>query len=73
MPVATFLEKNYDFAGKTVIPFCAHGTSGIEATLRELKSALPKSATVLEPIGVYRAELLQSKEKVQRWVLKTTK
>lgn len=72
MPVLTFLEE-YDFAGKTVIPFCAHGTSGIEAILRELKSALPKSATVLEPIGVYRAELLQSKEKVQRWVLKTTK
>lgn len=72
MPVLTFLEE-YDFVGKTVIPFCAHGTSGIEAILRELKSALPKSATVLEPIGVYRAELLQSKEKVQRWVLKTTK
>lgn len=72
MPVLTFLEE-YDFAGKTVIPFCAYGTSGIEAILRELKSSLPKSATVLEPIGVYRAELLQSKEKVQRWVLKTTK
>lgn len=72
MPVLTFLEE-YNFAGKTVIPFCAHGTGGIAATVRELKSALPKSATVLEPIGIYRAELLQSKEKVQRWVLKTTK
>ncbi|MDO4268705.1 MAG: flavodoxin [Eubacteriales bacterium] len=67
MPVLTFLEE-YDFSGKTVIPFCTHGTGGIAATVRELRDALPDTAQVLEPIGVYRAEVLDAQPQVQEWL-----
>ena len=53
MAVHSFLEE-YDFSGKTIIPFCTHGTGGLAGTIRDLTAALPDSATVLEPIGVYR-------------------
>lgn len=43
--VYTFLEA-YDFSGKTVIPFCTSGSSGIEGSLPELK-ALTSGATWL--------------------------
>lgn len=38
----TFLESN-DFSGKTIIPFCTHGGSGLASTEREIKAACPNS------------------------------
>ena len=67
MAIHSFLEE-YDFSGKTVIPFCTHGTGGLAGTIRDLTAALPDSATVLEPIGVYRPEVDSSQEAVNRWL-----
>lgn len=67
MPVLTFVDE-YDFSGKTVVPFCTHGTGGLSATIRDLESALPDSANVLEPIGVYRADILQAQPEIQEWL-----
>ena len=67
MPVLSFVEQ-YDFSGKTVIPFCTHGTGGLSATVRDLEAALPDSATVLEPLGVYRADILGAQPQVQAWL-----
>lgn len=69
MPVLSFVEA-YDFSGKTVIPFCTHGTGGLAATIRDLRKALPDSTQVLEPIGVYRPEVKQAQPDVQAWVEK---
>ncbi|MBD5160412.1 MAG: flavodoxin [Oscillibacter sp.] len=52
MAVFTFLDS-YDFTGKTVIPFCAHGTSGLAASVRDIRAALP-DVTVLDAVGVQR-------------------
>ena len=41
MPVFTFLEQ-YDFSGKTVIPFCTAYTAEYE-TLKDIVKATPKS------------------------------
>lgn len=38
----TFLESN-DFSGKTIIPFCTHGGSGLAGTEREIVDACPNS------------------------------
>ena len=38
----TFLEAN-DFSGKTIIPFCTHGGSGLAGTEREIADACPNS------------------------------
>lgn len=53
MPVLSFLDS-YNFSGKTIIPFCAHGTSNLANSVREIQSGLPEDANMLEAIGVQR-------------------
>ena len=48
--VMTFLEAN-DFNGKTIIPFCTHGGSGLSGTEREIADACP-SAKVLSGLAI---------------------
>ena len=69
MAVFTFVES-YDLSGKTIIPFCTHGTGGLSRTIRDLKKLLPDNCKVLDPIGVYRPEVKNSKSKVVDWVRK---
>ncbi|WP_157143675.1 flavodoxin [Brachyspira pilosicoli] len=69
MAVFTFVES-YDLEGKTIIPFCTHGTGGLSRTIRDLKNLLPENCEVLEPIGVYRPEVKNSKNKVLDWLRK---
>ena len=42
MVVYTFLEAN-DFSGKTIIPFCTHGGSGLAGTERNIDKTCPNS------------------------------
>ena len=67
MPVLTFVEE-YDWSGKTVVPFVTHGTGGLSSTIRDLTAALPEDATILEPIDVYRPEVDDSQSAVQEWI-----
>ena len=69
MAVFTFVES-YDLSGKTIIPFCTHGTGGLSRTIRDLKNLLPENCKVLEAIGVYRPEVKNSKNKVLDWLRK---
>ena len=46
----TFLEAN-DFSGKTIIPFCTHGGSGLAGTEREIAEACP-NAKVLSGLAI---------------------
>ncbi len=48
--VLTFLEAN-DFTGKTIVPFCTHGGSGLSGTERELADACP-NAKVLSGLAI---------------------
>ena len=66
MPVMTFLESG-DFAGKRIIPFCAHGTGGLASTIEDLRREAP--ASVIEtPVGLYREEMRQGRPKVEAWL-----
>lgn len=67
MAVLSFLEE-YDFSGKTIIPFITHGTGGLADTMDDIESALPEDITMLEPIGVYRPEVADSKPQIQEWI-----
>ncbi len=40
--IETFLES-YDFTGKTIVPFCTSGSSGIESSVRVIRSHCPES------------------------------
>lgn len=42
MPIATFLEE-YNFSGKTVIPFCSHGGGRLGQSLTDIAKLVPKA------------------------------
>ncbi len=67
MAIHSFLEE-YDFSGKTIIPFVTHGTGGLASTIEDIKDNLPDSANVLEPIGVYREDVDKSHPAVNEWL-----
>lgn len=65
--ILTFIEE-YDLSGKTIIPFCSHGTGGFAAGLRDIGNVLPDDCTVLEEFGAYRPEVTESKSKLLKWL-----
>lgn len=67
MAVFSFVES-HDLSGKTIIPFCAHGTAGLSRTVQDLTAALPADVTVLESIGIFRDEMDQSEELIDQWL-----
>lgn len=66
MAVFSFIEE-YDLSGKNIIPFCTHGTAGLATTIRDLTAELPDS-TILEPIGIYREDVAESRDTIQDWI-----
>lgn len=67
MAIFSFVEE-YDLSGKTIVPFCAHGTGGIAAGVRDITAALPDSVTLLDALGVYRADIGNAESAVQEWL-----
>ena len=65
-PIRTFLTTN-DLSGKTVVPFCASGTSSAEASYRLVRSLCPQS-TVLEGIAIEASEVPSAESQVQDWL-----
>lgn len=61
--ISTFME-NYDFAGKTVVPFCTSGGSGIDDSVSDLK-ALASGARWLDG---RRFDGSASQETVKEWI-----
>ena len=50
MPIASFLEE-YDFAGKTILPFCSHGGGRFGQSLTAIAKLAP-GATLLDGLAV---------------------
>ena len=67
MAIFSFIEE-YDFSGKTVVPFCAHGTGGLAGSVTDITAALPDSTEVLEPIGVYRPDIDSAQPVINEWL-----
>lgn len=67
MAIFSFIEE-YDFSGKTVVPFCAHGTGGLAGSVTDITAALPDSTEVLEPIGVYRPDIDSAQSVINEWL-----
>lgn len=68
MAIFSFIEE-YDLSDKTIVPFCTHGTGGLASCIRDITTALPDSAEVLEPLGVYREDIEQAQSEVNEWLL----
>lgn len=66
MPVYSFLEE-YDFSGKTVIPFCTHGGSRFSDTVSTLKEMLTDT-TVMDGFEVYGENAADAGNDVMDWL-----
>lgn len=66
MAVFSFLEQ-HDFKGKTIIPFCTHGTSGISNTVSDL-TKLNLQADIRQHIGIYRNDVRTAEQAVAEWL-----
>ncbi len=51
MPIASFLEE-YDFSGKTIIPFCSHGGGRFGQSLTAITKLAP-NAVMGEPLSIH--------------------
>ena len=68
MPQAlyTFLEE-YDFSGKTIIPFCPHGGSGFSRTLDTIAELQPGATVSENGLTISRNDVAGSAEEIAAW------
>lgn len=66
MAVYTFLES-YDWAGKTILPFCTHEGSGLGRSEAEVRRVCPR-ATVLPGLALKGSDVGRSDEALRRWL-----
>ena len=68
MPLYSFFDE-YDFGGKTVIPFCTHGGSRFSGAIKTIRELEPQ-ATVLDGYSVARERVADSEEGILKWLEK---
>ena len=68
MPMAlyTFLEE-YDFSGKTIIPFTAHGGSGFSDTVDTIAELQPDAEVSDEGLSISRNDVADAQEEISSW------
>jgi flavodoxin len=66
MPVATFLSE-YDFSGKTIVPFCSNEGSGMGRSVTDIKGLCPQSK-ILDGLSVRGGEVEKAQNKVSMWL-----
>ena len=68
MPLYSFFDE-YDFAGKTIIPFCTHGGSRFSDAIKTIRKQEPK-ASVSDGYAISRDHVGDSKESILKWLEK---
>lgn len=66
MPIYTFLEE-YDFSGKTIMPFCTHEGSGLGNSEIDIVNACPK-AKILKGLAIYGSQVDAAKKDIKEWL-----
>lgn len=65
-PMYTFFEE-YDFSGKTIIPFNSHGGSGFSGTVQTIAKLQPNAAVSEDGLTISRNAVSDSGQKVMDW------
>ena len=65
MAVYTFLEA-YNFAGKTIHPFCTHEGSGLSDTEKDIRRAA-KGAAVTKGLAIHGSSVDSAKAALAKW------
>ena len=58
----------YDFAGKTIIPFTTHGGSGFSGTIDTIAELQPDATVVEDGLSIYRDDVPDAPEEVQSFI-----
>lgn len=66
MPIYTFFEE-YDFSGKTIVPFCSHGGSRFSGAMKTI-TELEKGATIIKGLSISRDNMAEAKSDVLTWL-----
>ena len=67
MPLYTFLEE-YDFSGKTIIPFTTHGGSGFSGTIRTIQELQPDATVSEDGLSISRNSVPDAQGNVADWI-----
>lgn len=68
VPVIKSFLKSYDFTGKTIAPFCTHGTKGAYKVFEDMKQ-VAKGASFLPGFGAYSQAMDEKTElEVKFWL-----
>lgn len=67
MPLYTFLEE-YDFSGKTIIPFTTHGGSGFSRTIQTISELQPNATVILDGLSISRNSVPDAEIDVVNWL-----
>ncbi len=67
-PVRTFLSE-YDFSGKTVVPFCTHEGTGLGRSITDIKLLCLKSK-ILDAVAIRGGDAKNARNKVAEWLTK---
>lgn len=62
----TFLEE-YDFSGKTIIPFCPHGGSGFSRTESTIAQLQPGATVSENGLTISRNDVADSHDQIAQW------
>ncbi len=66
MAIYSFLDE-YDFSGKTIVPFVTSGGSGFSDAISEIESAEPE-ATVLDGLAIGDGQATGAQDSVSDWL-----
>lgn len=67
MILYTFLEQ-YDLSGKTIIPFCTHGGSGLSSTVQAIQNCQPDATVIRNSYVLSRNRMERAPSGVAEWL-----
>ena len=67
MIIYTFLEQ-YNFDGKTIIPFNTHDGSGLSNTVESITEKLPNTTVITNAFTLSRNNMEAAPEEVEAWI-----
>jgi len=70
-PVKSFLSE-YDFSGKTIVPFTTHGGSGLGRSVADISKLCPNSI-LLDGIAIWGRNVKTAQNEVSEWLQKKSR
>lgn len=67
MIMYSFFDE-YDFSGKTIIPFSTHGGSGLAGTIDTISELEPNASIYEQALSVSRNDIAEAEEDIVEWL-----